>query len=131
MQPKDPNDVPKGLKKIFENVTTYQAGGNDTTAEIQQLKTMLAKSPDNLDIKEWLAFKLYSASEFGEAEGLLRDLIAKNHRVGVQAFYLGNLLQKTGREKEAVEYWKKTISLMPEDIKAKKAAARIAKLNSP
>jgi cytochrome c-type biogenesis protein CcmH/NrfG len=103
--------VSKGLKKLYENVTTYQAGADDTMAEIQQLKGMLQQNPNNLDIMEWLAFKLYSVSNYEEAEQLFRNLIAK-----------------TGREQEAVRCWKQTVALIPKDVKAKKAQARIEKM---
>lgn len=117
----------RGLQRIYENVTTYQDGSSDTLEEISQLKTMLEQNPNNLDIKEWLAFKQYSAGMHDDAELNLRDLIAKNHRPGVQNFYLGNLLAKTGREAEAVQCWKATVALIPHDVKAKKAQARISK----
>ena len=78
--------------------------------------------------KEWLAFKLYSVGNYVEAESLFRELVTASHRAGVQNFYLGNLLAKTGREEEAVRCWRQTISLIPKDVKAKKAKARIEKL---
>jgi len=132
MDPKDPNDQgpSRGLKRIYENVTSYQDSSADTQAEIQQRRDMLAKNPQSNDIKEWLAFKLYSAGEYGEAEGFFRDLINNNHRAGIQYFYLGNLLAKTGREQMAVECWRQTIALIPDDVKAKKAAARIEKIQA-
>jgi tetratricopeptide (TPR) repeat protein len=122
------NGMSQGLKRLYENVTTYQASEDETLTEIQQLKDMLEKNPANLDIKEWLAFKLYSVGDYQNAEGLFRDLILADHRAGVQNFYLGNLLAKTGREQEAVSCWKATIALIPKDVKAKKAQARIDKL---
>jgi tetratricopeptide (TPR) repeat protein len=118
----------QGLKRLYENVTTYQASEDETLTEIQQLKDMLVKNPANLDIKEWLAFKLYSVGDYQSAEGLFRDLIQAGHRAGVQNFYLGNLLAKTGREREALPCWKATVALIPKDVKAKKAQARIDKL---
>lgn len=132
MDANDPNNgnMSKGLKRLYENVTTYQAGADDTLAEIDQLKGMLTTNPNNLDIKEWLAFKLYSVSNYSEAEQLFRDLIVQNHRAGVQNFYLGNLLAKTGREREAVKCWKATVTLIPNDVKSKKAAARIEKMEA-
>ena len=117
----------RGLQRIYENVTTYQDGSSDTLEEIKQLQTMHDQNPDNLDIKEWLAFKLYSAGQYENAEGLFRELIVKSHRSGVQNFYLGNLLAKTGREPEAILCWRQTVSLIPNDVKAKKAQARIDK----
>jgi tetratricopeptide (TPR) repeat protein len=89
---------------------------------------MLQQNPNNLDIMEWLAFKLYSVSNYEEAEQLFRNLIANDHRAGVQHFYLGNLLAKTGREQEAVKCWRQTVALIPKDVKAKKAQARIEKM---
>ncbi len=129
MDGNDPKSgISKGLKRLYENVTTYQAGADDTIAEIQQLQDMLRQNPANLDIKEWLAFKLYSVGNFQEAESLFRELVAADHRAGVQNFYLGNLLAKTGREEEAVRCWRQTIQQIPKDVKAKKAKARIEKL---
>lgn len=96
--------------------------------EIAQLRTMLAASPESLELKEWLAFKTYLAGLADEAEILLRDLIGRGHRVGVQAFYLGNLLAKANRPDEAVEFWRLTVAEIPTDAKAKKAAARIARV---
>ncbi len=127
-QNSDKDGMSRGLRRIYENVTTYQEKADDTLGEITQLKQMLVQKPDNNDIKEWLAFKLYSVGQYGEAEGYFRDLIASGHRAGVQNFYLGNLLSKTGREKQALDCWKQVIALIPDDVKAKKAAARIEKM---
>lgn len=126
--PTDNKDLPRGLQRIYENVTQYQEGGSDIETEIAQLKGMLDKNPESNDIQEWLAFKLYSAARYSEAEVYFRALISNNHRPGFQYFYLGNLLAKTGRQQEAVESWKQTISLIPDDVKAKKARARIKKI---
>lgn len=126
----DKPGISRGLKRIYENVTTYQEGADDTRSEIEQLERLLQAKPDNLDIKEWLAFKLYSIGDYGQAENYFRDLIAANHRAGVQNFYLGNLLQKTGRVAQAVDCWKQTIALIPDDVKAKKAKARIEKVGA-
>jgi tetratricopeptide (TPR) repeat protein len=118
---------PVGLLRLYENVTVYESGGGDEADEISQLRGMLDKNPESHDIKEWLAFKLYSAGDTAEAERFFRDLIAADHRAGVQYFYLGNLLAKQGRKHEAIDCWTKTVELLPNDVKAKKAAARIRK----
>lgn len=119
----------ESLRKVYEQVTTYSEGSPaDAAEEIRQLVALLEKSPDNLDIVEWLAFKYYSIGDYSRAERHYRELVAKGHRPAVQNFYLGNTLYKMERFREAIEAWEKVIALMPGDAKAQKARLRIEKL---
>lgn len=126
--PKKPNDLSEPLRRIYEQVTTFhESAPGEAEAEVKQLEDMLLKDPENPDLKEWLAFKLYSAGQFLRAAQLYRDLIAKAYRPGVQYFYLGNTLYKMKRTDEAMEAWQKTVELIPQDPKAQKAKARLDK----
>lgn len=119
------------LRRLYEEVTTYGEGSaGDVAEEIQQLETLLEKNPDNPDICEWLAFKLYSVGQLERSVHLYRGLIDRGHRAGVQYFYLGNAYYKMKRPKNAVEAWEKTIELIPSDAKAQKARARIERVLS-
>jgi tetratricopeptide (TPR) repeat protein len=119
------------LRRLYEEVTTYGEGSaGDVEEEIEQLESLLEKNPDNLDISEWLAFKLYSVGNFERAVHLYRGLIERGHRTGVQYFYLGNTYFKMKRMKNAVAAWEKTIELIPTDAKAQKARARIERVTS-
>jgi len=79
---------------------------------------------------EWLAFKLYSVGQFVRAEKTYRQLIDREHRVGVQYFYLGNTLYKMKRAEAAIEAWEATVRMIPTDPKAQKAKARIEKVRN-
>ncbi len=119
----------ESLRKVYEQVTTYSEGSPaDAAEEIRQLVALLEKSPDNLDIVEWLAFKFYSIGDYARAEQHYQDLIAKGHRPAVQSFYLGNTLYKMEKFREAIAAWERVIALLPGDAKAQKARLRIEKL---
>jgi cytochrome c-type biogenesis protein CcmH/NrfG len=124
-----PEDVPRRLRGVYEEVTTYDEGTTpDNAVEIQQLEELLEQNPGNHDVMEWLAFKVYSVGHYDRAVKLYRELIDKGHRLGVQYFYLGNAYYKMNRSKQAVEAWRQTLSLIPTDPKAQKARARIEKV---
>lgn len=120
----------KGAKVLYEEVTTYGEGGSaDVAEEIRQLEELLEQNPDNLDITEWLAFKLYQDSRYPRAVQLYRRLIEAGHRPGVQNFYLGNTFYKMGDNVRATECWEKVLELIPSDPKAEKARARIGRIS--
>jgi tetratricopeptide (TPR) repeat protein len=122
--------VPEEKRRLYEEVTTYGEGSPaDVEEEIRQLDGLLEKDPENLAIREWLAFKLYSIGRYDRAAFLYRELIDRDHRAGVQYFYLGNTYFKMRRIDSAREAWLKTIQLIPADAKAQKARARIERLD--
>lgn len=126
---KKPEEVPRALRRVYEEVTTYDEGSTpDNAVEIQQLEELLAQNPENLDVLEWLAFKLYSVGHYDRAVRFYKQLIEKGHRRGVQYFYLGNTYYKLNRPAQAVEAWQQTVALIPTDPKAQKARARIEKV---
>ena len=119
----------RGTRVLYEEVTTYGEGGTaDVAEEIRQLDELLAQNPDNLDITEWLAFKLYQDGRYPRAVQLYRRLIDAEHRPGVQYFYLGNTYFKMADNERATECWEKVLELIPSDPKAKKARARIDRI---
>lgn len=121
----------KGARVLYEEVTTYGEGGTaDVAEEIRQLEELLAQNPDNLDITEWLAFKLYQDGRYPRAVQLYRRLIEADHRPGVQHFYLGNTYFKMGDQIRASESWEKVLELIPTDPKAKKARARLDRITA-
>jgi len=116
-------------RRLYEEVTTYGEGSNaEVEDEIAELEQLLASTPGNHDIEEWLAFKYYSTGRFEKAIQLYKGLIEAGHRIGVQHFYLGNTYFKMQRPTKAREAWQKTIELIPTDAKAQKARARLARL---
>lgn len=125
----DAPPIAEPLKRVFEQVTTYGEGSSGSAKEeIAQLQGILERSPENLDVQEWLAFKLYSEGDLLRAERHYKQLIDKAHRIGAQYFYLGNTYYKMGRFAEAVKCWQETVSRLPTDAKAMKARARIEKV---
>lgn len=125
----DGPEVPRSLRRVYEEITTYDEESSvDFVKEVEELEALLQENPDNLDVTEWLAFKLYSVGQFARAESLYRQLIQHGHRPGVQYFYLGNTLYKMRRADAALEAWAKTVELIPQDPKAQKARARIERV---
>lgn len=123
-------EIPEEKRRLYEEVTTYGEGSPaDVAEEIRQLEELLDKDPENLAIREWLAFKMYSIGRYDRAAFLYKELIDRDHRTGVQYFYLGNTYFKMCRVDSAREAWMRTIELIPTDAKAQKARARIERLD--
>ena len=117
----------KVKKRLFENVTTYADDSQDAASEIAQIRTMLEKNKENLDLREWLAFKLYSDGQYDEAIELYEDLVRRGHRIVNQHFYLANAYYKKGRIRDACNSWRIVAETAPNDVKGQKAAARLEK----
>lgn len=97
-------------------------------AELGELEGMLRDNPESLEIREWLAFRYYTAARYQEAADHYEELLRRRHRVGVQYFHLGNTYYKMKRYGSAVEAWGKAAEELPGDPKAHKARARIEKV---
>lgn len=97
----------------------------ESEKELAYLEGLLAENPEDPDILEWVAFRLYAGGHYPRAQRYYLKLIEKGHRVGVQNFHLGNTYAKMGRTAEAVECWKQTMALIPADPLARKAKDRV------
>ncbi len=117
-------DRKRVLSAEITNYTTSEESG----AEVEKLREMLKLDPESLDVREWLAFRLYTSGRLPEAAEAYQDLISRGHRKGVQYFHLGNAYYKMKKYSQAVDAWRKTTELMPEDPKAEKAQLRIQKV---
>lgn len=107
-------------------VTHYEPTPEDQVeAELDTIRRRVASDPGNPAHREWLAFRLYTFGRLQEAIDLYRQLVAEGHRPGVQHFYIGNAHFKLRRVTEALEAWKRSISLAPNSAEARKARRRL------
>lgn len=95
--------------------------------ELEQIATLLELEPDNPDLLEWMAYRLYVRGHFPEAIEAYQDLYQRGHRPARQLLYLGNSHYKLGQVDEALEAWRKTVQLFPALQEARKAKARMTK----
>lgn len=115
------------LRQVDAEVTSYSVE-DSAVGELGELEKLRSENPDNTEVLEWLAFRYYTVKRYSESIDVYMDLIRRGHRAGVQYFHLGNAYYKMGRYEMAVGAWKKTILLLPKDPKARKAQARIDKV---
>ena len=128
MSPKgDGEDKGSVFDKLYGKVTSYEADPSRTAEEIADIRKMLESNPESLDLKEWLAVKLYSGDFLEEAIALLEELISKGHSLENMKFYLGNALYKRGDLARAVACWKYVVDKAPHKKRGKKASARMKK----
>ncbi len=83
-------------------VTRYAAV---PSASIAELQAMVARDPGNLELKDMLAFSLYSSEKIDEAVAIYKDLLNHRHRVDNQRLYLGNCYYKKKLFHLAVMEW--------------------------
>lgn len=117
-KPKEPQ------RSVDEGVVTRYAAV--PTTNLEDLRRMVATSPDNLDLKDMLAFTLYSNDRIDEALQVFKDLLNRRHKVGIQRLYLGNCYYKKKLYHLAVKEWEH-VAKMPDaepDLK-KRAQERI------
>ena len=99
------------------------ARGRDAEAETQ-LRKGIAERPHQVKVAVYLASYLGNKGRLDEAEGLLRDVLAREENPRAMA-QLGLIYAKRDRVAEAVKLWQRSLALDPEqtDVEAYLAAA--------
>ena len=113
-------------KSSDDNVVTSYS--NVPATGIEELKRMVDENPENLDMKDMLAFMLYSNERWDEAIEVFKDLVARNHNPGNQHLYLGNIYYRKGLIQFALIHWDKVREYSPSSMEAKKARERAARV---
>lgn len=83
-------------------VTRY---GSVPLADVEEMRRLVELDDSNLDLKDMLAFTLYSMDRLDEAIQLFRDLLTRGHKVAQQRLYLGNCFYRKGLLHLAVKEW--------------------------
>lgn len=97
-QPKKPR-----VEQQDPNVVTRYAAV--PLQDIDDLKGLVERDPENLELKDMLAFSLYSQERLEEAVAIFKDLLNRRHRPGTQRLYLGNCFYKRKLFHLAVKEW--------------------------
>ncbi len=127
MSSDESNNTITARDRLYGKVTTYESDPHRIAEEIAELRKMLSANPNSLDLKEWLAIKLYSGDFLDEAVELFEELINKGHSLETSHFYLGNACYKRGNALKAISAWQYVAKAVPHKMRGKKAAARIKK----
>jgi cytochrome c-type biogenesis protein CcmH/NrfG len=102
-------------------LTQYQKGSGEGVDELRQ---QLASDPDNLTVKEWLAFSLYTNNLFEEAVDHYRVLVEREPKKSSHAYYLANCYARKGKIQEAMMLWERVVLAGPTTSMGRKAKAR-------
>lgn len=103
-------------------LTTYKKG---TGAGVDEIRELLKSEPDNRQLKEWLAFALYTNDMLDEAINTYLELLEDKDTDPISHFYLANSYFKAGYSDAAQEEWKRVSELAPDSAIAEKARNRI------
>jgi tetratricopeptide (TPR) repeat protein len=132
--PFQPNQRSSGPQKILSELpmtnepsdtgrlTTYKKG---TGAGVDEIKELLKSEPDNRQLKEWLAFALYTNDMLDEAINVYLELLEDKDNDPISHFYLANSYFKAGYSDAAQEEWKRVSEISPESAIAQKEISRI------
>jgi len=101
--------------------------GGDQNLDIDEIERMLQAQPDNKELRDWLAFSLYTNNRFKEAIKHYIILIAQSPANENYHYYLGNCYYRSGLKALAIVEWKKVTQINPDGKLAKKAQERIQK----
>ena len=103
-------------------VTNITAGTDEDLAKVEAL---VAASPDDADLKDWLAFRYFSQGHLEKAITVYRELIAAGSKKPEHHFYLGNALYKKEMVDEALIHWEHVARQEKNKKLAQKAALRL------
>ena len=103
-------------------LTTYKKG---TGAGVDEIKELLKSEPDNRQLKEWLAFALYTNDMLDEAINVYLELLEDKDNDPISHFYLANSYFKAGYSDAAQEDWNRVSEISPDSALAAKARSRI------
>lgn len=115
------DDDKRKQQRSDATLTQYQKGSGEGVDELRQ---QLAADPDNLTVKEWLAFSLYTNGAFEEAVEHYRVLVEREPKKSSHAYYLANCYARKGRIQEAMLLWERVVLAAPNASMGRKAKAR-------
>jgi tetratricopeptide (TPR) repeat protein len=95
---------------------------------IEELRRVVDQKPDSLQLKDMLAFMLYSNDRLDEALEVFRELAGRGHNVANQLLYLGNIYYRKGLLQLALTEWDKCRRAAPNSEEAAKASERARKV---
>jgi tetratricopeptide (TPR) repeat protein len=103
-------------------LTHYRKG---TGAGVDEIAELLRNDPGNRQLKEWLAFALYTNDMLDDAISTYLELIEDQDADPISHYYLANCYFKRGYPEAAREEWLRVVELAPESHLAEKANERI------
>ena len=103
-------------------ITNITAGTDEDLAKVEAL---VAASPDDADLKDWLAFRYFSHGHLDKAITVYRELISAGSKKPDHHFYLGNALYKKGQVDKALIHWEHVARQEKNRKLAQKAALRL------
>ena len=112
----------EGQSKEAGRLTYYRKG---TGAGVDEIRELLKSDPDNRQLKEWLAFALYTNDLLDEAINTYLELIEGEDNDPISHYYLANCYFKGGYPDAAKEEWSRVVELAPDSTLAKKAQDRM------
>lgn len=80
--------------------------------------------PTSLEAKELLAWSLLELGRYGEARGILEDVLSQDPNLASAHVYLGKVAEKEEKHEEALELYKKAYELSPHTSVGTEAAQR-------
>ncbi|MBI2067784.1 MAG: tetratricopeptide repeat protein [Deltaproteobacteria bacterium] len=80
---------------------------------IETLKRMLVKYPDNIPLKQKLAFAYFASGHYDDAEPLLREVVDHNLADAETYYELGFIAKEKGEQDESARLVKKALELNP------------------
>ncbi len=94
---------PTRAQDIDSNVVTRYGAVNST--DVEEMRRMVALDGQNLDLKDMLAFTLYSQDRIDEAMEVYKQLLNQRHQPAMQRMNIGNCYYKKKLYHLAVKEW--------------------------
>ena len=94
-------------------------------ADLEKAEALVAKTPDDPNLRDWLAFQYYSQGFYDKAISAYQYLIDNHEAKDEHHFYLGNAHYKNGEVEEALHQWQHVVDLQHNEKLARKASLRI------
>ena len=95
--------------------------------ELDQLEALLAESPDDLQVMDWVAFAQYCTGNYPRAADLYRRCIDREPQTASYYYFLANAVYKLGDRDEAIRNWEMASNLDTVGLFRKKASEKLAK----
>jgi tetratricopeptide (TPR) repeat protein len=98
--------------------------------ELDRLEALLAESPDDLQVMDWVAFAQYCTGNYDRSIDLYRRCIDREPQTASYYYFLGNALYKKNAKDEAVRNWEMATNLDTVGLFRRKAEEKLAKARS-
>src|SRR5205823_336857 len=115
---------PQHIGALVNLGAAYDAGAEPDKAQTYYRKALEIAPGDSIATCK-LASSLYAKSNYSEAIGLLRELIATKPRSHCAYFTLGVAFADAGIYRDAIRMWKKVVELAPDSPEAVSAKESI------